>query len=906
MAPKKAKAEAKKSQPKAQAEAPKDDAEAELKDEPKEELKEEVKEETPKEETQVKQDVDMEATKGDVVDDAAQEESKPEDKDKEMEEDAAADKRSKVKQGSVTLNFDDATLNAMPVHGGKVLMSLTEGGMQYLLASARCNAGIKAGRYMFEVRILETLNPVEHQGHNRPPGPRQLVKVGFSLGGSSLFMGDGASNCCFDSEGFFVHDKTRKRTSGKFYRDQTVAVLLNVDASLANANTVSLFVNGVRATEPIPLPEALQGKPLYPTVTYKNVSLEVNLGPAPRAPLPFTCNMVAAAAAEDLEIPTLVKRKDGKGELVLPVGLPDTGYFDWVDKFLAENPGFVELSDRKILEWASKSGIWKARVGSGGSSDKPEANTGVPAIDDWSVSRVIAAVAPTLPRNYIVPELKANLVKSDREEALLRFTAEDFHRKAVVLMGDPDQPYKEFIQKLLLEEKKVQAEAERRKKAQEAERKRQQEERKRKAEAARKSYEAAKRRRMGEEVEEPEEAEEKPEEEEEAKPVEEEEKEEEPEEPVELTEEDKALKCRKLPMPDMAERELARSYASFALPEKSEGFDEVTFVWDKESSCASLLKSWVLEKKQTQRAEDLVPGADFKAAMTAWQKAVQDWRKMQADFRDPGKRRAAKEKRLEEARQKIEEEKKTLIEAGDEEGAKALEQKAEEPEEEIDTENLDVLAVEDIKDIGNGEPLFGQFQYEDWTLLSTRYELHILVHSFKKDLNDPDRPSFHLKHLAFYYQKYFRKPWNFQQFGIKEFDDLVELLKDSVSVDSAGHLKADESEDTPLERFVKLTEDNRRERQRRIDAGDETARLKFSKPTPQAQKGNDGGKGGYGKGGKNSYGGGGGGGGSYGQKRPYNPPPAPSYKQTRSTYGGGSYGGGGGGYNSGTRGTYGR
>merc|ERR1719433_360582 len=28
--------------------------------------------------------------------------------------------------------------------------------------------------------------------------------------------------------------------------------------------------------------------------------------------------------------------------------------------------------------------------------------------------------------------------------------------------------------------------------------------------------------------------------------------------------------------------------------------------------------------------------------------------------------------------------------------------------------------------------------------------------------------------------------------------------------------------------FVKLTEENRRERQRRIDAGDETARLKFS------------------------------------------------------------------------------
>ena len=212
------------------------------------------------------------------------------------------------------------------------------------------------------------------------------------------------------------------------------------------------------------------------------------------------------------------------------------------------------------------------------------------------------------------------------------------------------------------------------------------------------------------------------------------------------------------------------------------------------------------------------------------------------------------------------------------------------------------MAVEDISDIGNGEPLFGQFQYEDWILLSTRYELHLLAHCFKKDLNDPDRPSFHLKHLGFYYQKYYKRAWNFQQFGVKEFEDLVELLKDSVSVDASGHLKADEPEDTPLERFVKLTEDNRRERQRRIDAGDETARLKFSRP---AQRGNEReGKGGYGKGGKGSYGGGSG----YGQKRPYTPPPAPApYKQTRSTYGGGGGGSyGGGAYAGGARGNYGR
>lgn len=30
---------------------------------------------------------------------------------------------------------------------------------------------------------------------------------------------------------------------------------------------------------------------------------------------------------------------------------------------------------------------------------------------------------------------------------------------------------------------------------------------------------------------------------------------------------------------------------------------------------------------------------------------------------------------------------------------------------------------------------------KDWILLSTRFELHLLIHSFKRDLDDADRPS---------------------------------------------------------------------------------------------------------------------------------------------------------------------
>ncbi|CAJ1363719.1 unnamed protein product [Effrenium voratum] len=817
----------------------------------------------------------------------ATQEEKPKEPEppKELEEDAAPLKGAKAK--GVALNFDEATLNVMPTVNGRLLRTLSEGGMSYLVASVRANTGLKSGRYMFEVRVVEVLAA---DANVRSPGPRMMVKVGFSTEGSSIFLGDGADNVCFDSDGFFTQNKSRTKVGQKFSRDQSVAVLLNLDEASPNKNTVSLFVNGQRASKPQPLAEHLCGKALYPTVSYRNVSLEVNLGPAPRAALPFSCHMVAAATQGD--VVQTASKKLAKQECIFPVGLPEQGYFDWVDQFLQKNPGYVELSDRKIIEWASKSGLTnKARKTSG---DKPELGFGVPALDDGSVQRVLAAVAPALARSFVVPELKANLVPAERKAFLTKFVPQDFARKAVVLMGEPTKEYKDKIQALMLEQKTVKAEAERKRKVQEDERKRLMELKKKKAMEA----------RMAKEKDSKEAEEAKPEEAEDVKME---------EEPlvVELTEEEKAMAHRKMEVPDLTDRDLAKSYASFALPSSEEGFDEVSFAWSKD--CEKILKDWVLSKKLTSRAEDLAPGVAFKEAWQKWQKTQQEWRRAQSEWKDPAKRKAAAARKAAAEKKKLEEEKKKLMEAGDEDAAKALEEEAKAKKEpvEVDFEDLDVMAVTDIADLGNGQPLFANFAYEDWTLLSTRYELHVLLHSFKKDLDDPDRPSFSEKHLGFYYQKYFKKSWNFSLFGLEKFEDFLDIIRDTLSVEN-GFLKAEKPEDTPLEDFVKFTEEHRRERERRVDAGDETAKLKFTRPAVPRQDGKGPAKG-AGKGsagattprtsyGSSSYGNSGGGygggssyqGGSYSsQKRSYTPSSYPPAKQPRTSYG--SYGGGNGG-----------
>merc|ERR1712151_382507 len=98
------------------------------------------------------------------------------------------------------------------------------------------------------------------------------------------------------------------------------------------------------------------------------------------------------AATADSKVQKAPTKEDGF-EVLLPVGIPDEGTFDWLDMFLEKNPKYVELSDRKILEWADKSGIWRPRPSSyKHSNDKPDMNFGIQMLDDFSVQNVMKSI----------------------------------------------------------------------------------------------------------------------------------------------------------------------------------------------------------------------------------------------------------------------------------------------------------------------------------------------------------------------------------------------------------------------------------------------------------------------------------------------------------------------------------
>lgn len=260
---------------------------------------------------------------------------------------------------------------------------------------------------------------------------------------------------------------------------------------------------------------------------------------------------------------------------------------------------------------------------------------------------------------------------------------------------------------------------------------------------------------------------------------------------VELTEEEKKTFFVPSRWPDLAPHILNASYTNFTAPDKSEGFDDVRFEWAGEEKVKEYLKTWISNKKLNTRIEDLRPGTFFHEKNGAFVRIFKEWQDALRNL-DP---------------------------------AKMPQKKDTDGEEEED--ELDVSKVEDIMNIGDGVPLFVKFLAEDWALAQLRYELHMVTTCFKKDCNDPEITGVPLDHVSFYYYRYFGKTLSPAVFGMKEHTEIYTMLKDTVTTkDGLLVTQLDEATES-FDIFLKLTESSRRERDRRIEAGDETARLKY-------------------------------------------------------------------------------
>jgi len=764
----------------------------------------------------------------------------------------------KVKEKAVFYT-EDTTINVMCCTKYGTLTNFTDGGLQYLFAGARTNLGVKSGRYMFEVRIMEVMNPLEDtNARARMLVPKNQVRLGFAAVKSSLFLGHSEEAVGFDSDGYFLHGRTKTQVGQRFSTGDVAAVVLNLNSSGPNANTISLFKNGKRVSPPQPLPASLKDKGLYPLITFKNVTLNYNFGPSVMVPLPFKCRTVNEVLSEDV-----VKKKehqppaDGMYEVVFPISLPDEGGFDWLDQFLQKNATYVELSDRSLLSWCEKSGLTRpkgfsplARV----SNDKPDMGFGLPQLDDLSVRRLLSAVATIQPRNYVVMEIRGNLMKEERLDQLPRWYG--YRRVGAVLIGEPPAAFKRYSQEQTLKVKQEQSDIDFRTKQQQEKQqfflqKRQKQMEKDKRKAARKSqktkeamvrklkYEQARKEAeaKGEPIPDPPEEEKDDDEEEEDAEEDPEPMDQDPP-TVELTEEEKQRWFTKNPVPDLTMYLLNTSFQKFSLPDKDEEFDELRYNWYKEDKAQDYLTTWVQDKKLISRVEDLQPGDGFVARWKEWQKSLSVWHQKQNAFKAADAKKALDAKEREGRKKAYELQVAAAAKEGKDPPEKPEDLEAESPKEAPKTEldYVDVFGVEDVDDIGGGEPLYSAFQFEDWSMLTLRFELHLLSHAFRKDANDPDRISVPVDHLQFYYSKYFKKALSAKTYGVDSIEEVIRLVRDTIIItrNPKSKLRVIESqlpdELECLNVFIMLTEEHRRERQRRADLGDDSLKLKVVSP----------------------------------------------------------------------------
>merc|ERR1712226_236154 len=136
--------------------------------------------------------------------------------------------------------------------------------------------------------------------------------------------------------------------------------------------------------------------------------------------------MIGAAEQSEVDIaPRPEKPKDGKYEVLCPVGLPDEGLFDWLDMFLKKNKKYTEVSDRAMQSWCEKSGI-VPKGHTAASRDKPlEGHR-----DSATVGSLLKSILPLQQRDVILMELKANLIKEARESSLVAFPSSMFKKIA--------------------------------------------------------------------------------------------------------------------------------------------------------------------------------------------------------------------------------------------------------------------------------------------------------------------------------------------------------------------------------------------------------------------------------------------------------------------------------------------
>jgi len=159
--------------------------------------------------------------------------------------------------------------------------------------------------------------------------------------------------------------------------------------------------------------------------------------------------MLGDAANEDVKESKVAAPKDGKYEVVMPIGLPNEGTFDFLDcSFYPKTKlHYTELSDRTLVKRMMESGLR-------GLESDPRSFK-VAEFDSGKMMRAFKTLASVSKKNIILMSVKNNLLQSERVSDIKLFQAPWFKTKAVVALGPPPTEFCKAVKDKVMESMKA-------------------------------------------------------------------------------------------------------------------------------------------------------------------------------------------------------------------------------------------------------------------------------------------------------------------------------------------------------------------------------------------------------------------------------------------------------------------
>merc|ERR1712060_414390 len=69
--------------------------------------------------------------------------------------------------------------------------------------------------------------------------------------------------------------------------------------------------------------------------------------------------------------------------------------------------------------------------------------------------KALLMLAPLQKRNYVVMEVRGNLIQEERKDFLAKFSAPHFKKSALVMVGEPTTEFRKRVQTLMLADKQA-------------------------------------------------------------------------------------------------------------------------------------------------------------------------------------------------------------------------------------------------------------------------------------------------------------------------------------------------------------------------------------------------------------------------------------------------------------------